>query len=130
MLVETERRIAPLFEEPAFTGSNLVDAGRQQQQGSSSWEVTLRFDENFFAFEFGAGGHDLRLADAADEARASAIVHGPLLALIDLMEGRRDGDALFFVATGEPDGSHYFSASLEEHNAAVARYLERLRSNN
>ncbi|HEY5623791.1 MAG TPA: endolytic transglycosylase MltG [Gammaproteobacteria bacterium] len=41
-----------------------------------------------------------------------------------------DGDALFFVATGEPDGSHYFSATLEEHNTAVARYLERLRSNN
>jgi UPF0755 protein len=38
-----------------------------------------------------------------------------------------DGDALFFVATGEPDGSHYFSATLEEHNTAVARYLERLR---
>ena len=41
-----------------------------------------------------------------------------------------DGDALFFVATGEPDGSHYFSASLDEHNRAVARYLERLRNRN
>ncbi len=41
-----------------------------------------------------------------------------------------DGDAVFFVATGEPDGSHYFSASLEEHNRAVARYLERLRNRN
>ncbi len=38
-----------------------------------------------------------------------------------------DGDALYFVATGEPDGSHYFSATLEEHNAAVRRYLERRR---
>ena len=41
-----------------------------------------------------------------------------------------DGDAVFFVATGEPDGSHYFSATLEEHNQAVARYLERLRNRN
>jgi cell division protein YceG involved in septum cleavage len=27
-----------------------------------------------------------------------------------------------------PDGSHYFSATLEEHNRAVERYLERLRN--
>jgi UPF0755 protein len=38
-----------------------------------------------------------------------------------------DSGALYFVATGEPDGSHYFSATLEEHNAAVRRYLERTR---
>lgn len=38
------------------------------------------------------------------------------------------GDALFFVATGEPDGSHVFSATLDEHNRAVQRYLKRLRS--
>ena len=39
-----------------------------------------------------------------------------------------DSDALYFVATGEPDGSHYFSATLEEHNEAVALYLQKLRS--
>jgi UPF0755 protein len=38
-----------------------------------------------------------------------------------------DGKALYFVATGRPDGSHYFSATLEEHNRAVARYLATLR---
>lgn len=37
------------------------------------------------------------------------------------------GKELFFVATGLGDGSHAFSASKEEHDAAVARYLERLR---
>lgn len=36
-------------------------------------------------------------------------------------------DKVFFVATGEPDGSHYFSATLAEHEAAVQRYLKRLR---
>jgi UPF0755 protein len=36
---------------------------------------------------------------------------------------------IFFVATGIGDGSHVFSDTLEEHNAAVARYLARLRSN-
>ena len=34
---------------------------------------------------------------------------------------------IFFVATGAGDGSHVFSATLEAHNAAVARYLSRLR---
>ncbi len=38
-----------------------------------------------------------------------------------------EGKALYFVATGEDDGSHYFSATLEEHNQAVARYLKKLR---
>ena len=37
------------------------------------------------------------------------------------------GQALFFVATGDQDGGHYFSATREEHNEAVQRYLERLR---
>jgi UPF0755 protein len=35
--------------------------------------------------------------------------------------------ALFFVATGLNDGAHHFSKTLEEHNAAVQTYLERLR---
>jgi UPF0755 protein len=35
--------------------------------------------------------------------------------------------AIYFVATGLPDGSHVFSESLQEHNAAVARYLARIR---
>jgi UPF0755 protein len=34
--------------------------------------------------------------------------------------------AIYFVATG--DGGHHFSATLAEHNAAVRRYLERLRA--
>lgn len=34
---------------------------------------------------------------------------------------------LYFVATGAGDGSHHFSRTLEEHNAAVQRYLARLR---
>ncbi len=37
------------------------------------------------------------------------------------------GNELYFVATGLGDGSHEFSATREEHEAAVARYLERLR---
>ena len=36
-------------------------------------------------------------------------------------------DALYFVASAKGDGSHVFSATLEEHNAAVAQYLARQR---
>jgi UPF0755 protein len=36
-------------------------------------------------------------------------------------------DALYFVATGQRDGSHYFSATLEEHNRAVRESLQRSR---
>ncbi len=32
-----------------------------------------------------------------------------------------DGDALYFVARG--DGSHEFTATLDEHNRAVRRYI-------
>ena len=38
-----------------------------------------------------------------------------------------DGDELFFVATGLGDGSHKFSVTKDEHDAAVAEYLQRLR---
>ncbi|WP_269790366.1 endolytic transglycosylase MltG [Stenotrophomonas sp. Iso1] len=37
------------------------------------------------------------------------------------------GDTLYFVAVGDGSGAHVFSASYSEHNAAVARYLQRLR---
>jgi UPF0755 protein len=46
-----------------------------------------------------------------------------LAAAVDPAQGK----ALYFVATGRPDGSHYFSETLEEHNRAVARYLATLR---
>lgn len=46
-----------------------------------------------------------------------------LAAAVQPLEGR----SLYFVATGRPDGSHYFSETLEEHNRAVQRYLATLR---
>jgi UPF0755 protein len=36
-------------------------------------------------------------------------------------------DAIYFVASPKGDGSHVFSATLQEHNAAVASYLAHLR---
>lgn len=40
------------------------------------------------------------------------------------------GDALYFVAVGDGSGAHAFSATYAKHNAAVARYLQRLRNRN
>ncbi len=37
-----------------------------------------------------------------------------------------DIDALYFVATGQGDGSHRFSATLAEHDVALRSYLRRL----
>ena len=37
------------------------------------------------------------------------------------------GNELYFVATGLGDGSHKFSETKAEHDAAVAEYLQRLR---
>jgi len=51
----------------------------------------------------------------------------PSAASIDAAVDPEPGDAVYFVATGLPDGSHYFSATLEEHNRAVQQYLARLR---
>jgi UPF0755 protein len=49
-------------------------------------------------------------------------------AILAATRPQETGD-IFFVATGIGDGSHVFSATLEEHNAAVQRYLARLRGN-
>jgi len=38
------------------------------------------------------------------------------------------GNAVYFVATGRGDGSHHFSATLEEHERAVRDYLRQLRN--
>ena len=37
-----------------------------------------------------------------------------------------DSDALYFVATGNGDGSHHFSATLAEHDVALRAYLRKL----
>ena len=45
----------------------------------------------------------------------------PSGAAIEAALNPQDGEALYFVSRG--DGSHHFSATLEEHNRAVRRYI-------
>ncbi|MDP6573955.1 MAG: SCP2 sterol-binding domain-containing protein [Rhodospirillales bacterium] len=51
-----------------------------------------------FVFVLGAGSAAARLTAHADaaEVEAAATIRGPLLTLVELLEGRLDGDALFF----------------------------------
>lgn len=48
-------------------------------------------------------------------------------AAIDATAHPDQTDAIYFVASGKGDGSHVFSTTLEQHNAAVARYVARQR---
>lgn len=75
------------------------------------------------AIAFTAAGHDLRIAEADDRAAAAATIRGPLLALIDLMEGRLDGDAMFFsrelVIEGDIDAVLMLRNTLDGANIDV-----------
>ncbi len=51
----------------------------------------------------------------------------PGRAAINAALNPEDGEELYFVATGLDDGSHKFSTTKAEHDAAVAEYLMRLR---
>ena len=51
----------------------------------------------------------------------------PGRAAINAALNPEDGTTLYFVATGLDDGSHKFSTTKAEHDAAVAEYLIRLR---
>jgi UPF0755 protein len=51
----------------------------------------------------------------------------PGRAAINAALNPEDGTELYFVATGLDDGSHKFSTTKAEHDAAVAEYLVRLR---
>jgi len=52
----------------------------------------------------------------------------PGAASIDAAVAPEITGAIYFVATGLPDGSHFFSATLEQHERAVRDYLRRLKS--
>ena len=51
----------------------------------------------------------------------------PSAAALEAAVQPADSTEFYFVATGRGDGRHQFSRTLEEHNAAVARYLAHLR---
>ena len=72
---------------------------------------------------------NIRLSDLREDTPYNTYVHTglpptpicmPGRAAIDAAIDPKQGSALYFVATG--DGRHVFSATLEQHNAAVRKY--------
>lgn len=58
-----------------------------------------------FVISFGAGQTAVRLHQRGDRAQPDAIIRGRLSVLIDLLEGRSDGDAMFFTRDLEIGGA-------------------------
>ena len=71
------------------------------------------------------GGFDLEECGVSPVFDVST--SGDRAAAIEAATHPADGDALYFVAVGDGSGAHVFSPSLDQHNAAVARYLQQLR---
>ncbi|MDX1490009.1 MAG: endolytic transglycosylase MltG [Pseudohongiellaceae bacterium] len=72
---------------------------------------------------------DLRETTAYNTYRINGLPPTPIALAsrraIEASLNPRPGDSLYFVATG--DGGHVFSVTLEQHNAAVRRFLENSR---
>ncbi len=58
-----------------------------------------------FVISFGGGRLDVRVLRAANPPPADATIRGSLMALTDLLEGRSDGDSMFFSRDIEITGS-------------------------
>lgn len=80
---------------------------------------------------------DIRTRDLSTDTPYNTYTRGGLPPTPIALPGREsllaavrplESGELFFVATGSGDGGHHFSRTLEEHNAAVRSYLERLRT--
>ena len=91
ILLDTNRRIVSLFEPPAFTGTHLIDAGRQQQPNSQAWEVTLRFDrvggDEFAALTKSIAGTNRLLGIMLDGRSISEASVGPQFATAGITGG-------------------------------------------
>jgi UPF0755 protein len=124
-IVEKETALAP--ERPRIAGvftARLRIGMRLQTDPTVIYGMGARFDGN------------LRKRDLEADSPYNTYTRGGLPPTPIALPGagslqaavRPDarGD-LFFVATGEPDGSHAFSRTLAEHERAVARYLKRYR---
>lgn len=108
LLDAVNTRIVALYEPAAFTGKELVTAGRQQQQSGSGWEVTLSFTQ--------AGGE--QFASLTKEIAGS----GRLLGIV--LDGRSISEATVgpeFQAAGIAGGAASITGNF---TAEEARDLE------
>ena len=100
--------IVELYDPPALTGKDLVTAGRQQQQSSNAWEVTLNFTRE--------GGERF--------AQLTQSIAGTPRLLGIVLDGRSISEASVgpeFAAAGITGGAASISGSF---SAEAARELE------
>ncbi len=83
-----------------------------------------RYDGDLHAVDLRADGPYNTYTRAGLPPTPIALAGAPA---IDATAHPASTDALYFVASPKGDGSHVFSATLEEQNAAVARYVAHLR---
>jgi UPF0755 protein len=125
-IVEKETGIAE--ERPAIAGVFV----RRLQAG-----MRLQTDPTVIYGMGAAYAGDIRRADLATDTPYNTYTRGGLPPTPIAMPGKAAlqaathpaaGDALYFVAVGDGSGRHVFTRSLDEHNAAVRAYLQRVRA--
>lgn len=95
------RPLPPLFLQPALSAAHAVMRRRhsgvfERLAGLGDAVIAIDPVDLPVVFLLRPGGVRPGLRAARDGAGATATIRGPLLALIELLEGRVDGDALFF----------------------------------
>ena len=115
-----EKETGQARERPMIAGvfiRRLQRGMRLQSDPTTIYGMGARFQGNLTRA-------DLREATPYNTYRIQGLPPTPIAlaskAAIDAVLHPAEGDALYFVAKG--DGTHHFSATLEEHNAAVRRY--------
>ncbi len=119
-IVEKETGLAS--ERPEIAGvfvRRLQKGMKLQTDPTVIYGMGERFDGN------------IRRRDLKEDTPYNTYVHTGLTPTPISLPGRdavravlhpNDGKSLYFVARGDGSGSHYFSATLEEHNRAVRKY--------
>ena len=93
--------LPPVFLQPALSAAHAVMRRRhsgvvERLAGLGDTLIAIDPVDLPMVFLLRPGGACPGLSAARDGAGATATIRGPLRALIDLLEGRVDGDALFF----------------------------------
>ncbi len=110
-LVEEQRHIAGVFVRRLRLGMRL------QTDPTVIYGLGASFDGNLTRAHL---QNDTPWNTYAREGLPLTPIALPGLGAIEASLHPADGDTLYFVARG--DGSHYFSATLEQHNQAVRQY--------
>ncbi len=121
-----ERETALASERPQIAGvftRRLRSGMRLQTDPTVIYGLGTRFDGNLTRRDLEA---DSPWNTYTRDGLPPTPIAAASAAAIDAAARPADGTALFFVATGRGDGSHRFSDTLREHEAAVREYLAAL----